>query len=42
MKILKKHYLLLPYQEEKGSTILKTLSKKLRRTLPENTKKEVI
>ena len=36
MKI-KQHYLLLPYQEKKGFTILKTLSKELRRTLPEKT-----
>ena len=31
-----KHSLLLPYQGEKGSTSMKTLSKELRRILPEN------
>ena len=39
---IKKHSLLLPYQREKGSTITKTLSEELKRTLPQNIKMKVI
>ena len=36
IKNIKKHSLLLPYQGEKRSTIMKTLSQELKRTLKEN------
>ena len=40
-KSINKYYLLVPYQGEKGFTIMKKLSKELRRTLPGNIKMEV-
>ena len=39
---IKKTFFLLPYQWDKGSTIMETLSNELRRTLPENIKMEMI
>ena len=39
---IKKHSLLLPYLDERETSIMKTSSKELRRILPENIKMEVI
>ena len=39
---IKKTFFLLPYQWDKGSAIMETLSNELRRTLPENIKTEMI
>ena len=38
---IKRHSLSLPYQGEKRSTIMKTLSKELKKTFPDNIKMEV-